>query len=764
MATTVDTLLVEIKAETKKLKQGLDKVNKQLDQTKKKSRDVGSAVKTLGGLLAGLGAGVFLSNTVATIRTFEDLEATLRAVTGSAKAASKSFDLIRKFTASTTFQVDEVAQAFITLKQAGIVPTSEVLQDFGNFAAGMGRSITQLAQAAFNATTGEMEMLKQFGVIARQQGDQITVTFDGTTQVIERTGASVIEFLRSIGREKFPTAIQERANTLTGSISNLQDAFAEFQVQIGDGGLRRTLADIAIEFKVLLQENRELAELIGKVLSTAFSILSDTLIFVLKNLKAIATFLAVTFVKNIIMSRVVTKGFDLSLKGLALSANTAKISLINLGKAARRNIVALALTLGVTVADAFNLFGDSVNDSEDDVSDLDEELNKLMNGVQDVTTLLNSSQKTTFGFFQELKSEAEKSGGAIRDLANNDFAELEATLRRVQKLELAKSLFALSDETKAKIPELADKSFAEIFQVLESPTFLGKSKGFQDAFTNIIGSVNEGLLMGFSTIPDLLEFLRTKPFESLLSDQEASFLNFAKSLIDENELLKDSFNSLNEEGLLQLFSNIKQFLPETLQDFQTFKETLTEAFSEGSKESFNFSKSLEDALTAASLEISSNFVQALRTGEDALQSFKDLALRIVDQIIAAFIQMQVIDPILAGIFKTGGGGNTGDSTGLPEAGGGAMHVGQARLVGERGPELFIPHANGTLLNNMNTKNALGGGQTVVVNQSVNFATGVQATVRNEVLQLMPQIAEVTKSAVSGSAERSVRFRGALQGA
>ena len=140
MAKTVDTLLIEIKAETDKLKAGLADVNKKLDQTKQKSKSVGDSLKQVGAVLATLGAGVVLGNIINTIRTFEDLEATLRAVTGSAKNAALSFDLIREFTSRTTFQIDEVARAFITLKQAGVVPTAGVLQDFGNFAAGTGRS------------------------------------------------------------------------------------------------------------------------------------------------------------------------------------------------------------------------------------------------------------------------------------------------------------------------------------------------------------------------------------------------------------------------------------------------------------------------------------------------------------------------------------------------------------------------------------------------------------------------------------------------
>ncbi len=67
------------------------------------------------------------------------------------------------------------------------------------------------------------------------------------------------------------------------------------------------------------------------------------------------------------------------------------------------------------------------------------------------------------------------------------------------------------------------------------------------------------------------------------------------------------------------------------------------------------------------------------------------------------------------------------------------------------------------MNNMNTNKAMGGGSTIVVNQSVNFATGVVPTVRAEVTKMMPQIADVTKGAVAEAAMRGGNFRKALPG-
>ena len=139
-----------------------------------------------------------------------------------------------------------------------------------------------------------------------------------------------------------------------------------------------------------------------------------------------------------------------------------------------------------------------------------------------------------------------------------------------------------------------------------------------------------------------------------------------------------------------------------------------------------------------------DFISALQEGENALVSFRNLAGDMIQQVIAEFLKMQVIKPLMNALFS---------AVGLPtipmdnSAGGGTIQGGRATLVGERGPEIFVPNTGGTVMNNMNSKNAMGGGGTTVINQSINFATGIVPTVRAEVMQMMPQIADVTKAAV-----------------
>ena len=160
-------------------------------------------------------------------------------------------------------------------------------------------------------------------------------------------------------------------------------------------------------------------------------------------------------------------------------------------------------------------------------------------------------------------------------------------------------------------------------------------------------------------------------------------------------------------------------------------------------------------------------------GKNALSSFKNFAKDIIKQIITTFLQLMVVNKILNMIFGSdlatanfsdlfGGAGAAG--AGVAEAaGGGVAHPRTPVLVGERGPEVFVPSGTGRIMNNADSRSALGGGA-VVVNQSINFSTGIVPTVRAEVTKMLPQIAEVSKVAVLDAARRGGSYRRGLQGA
>ena len=89
------------------------------------------------------------------------------------------------------------------------------------------------------------------------------------------------------------------------------------------------------------------------------------------------------------------------------------------------------------------------------------------------------------------------------------------------------------------------------------------------------------------------------------------------------------------------------------------------------------------------------------------------------------------------------------------AGGGTVQRGRPYMVGERGPEMFVPNTGGRIVPN----GALprGGGATTVVNQNLNFSTGIQNTVRAEVLNMLPAIQQSTLQAVVDQKRRGGSF-------
>jgi hypothetical protein len=92
------------------------------------------------------------------------------------------------------------------------------------------------------------------------------------------------------------------------------------------------------------------------------------------------------------------------------------------------------------------------------------------------------------------------------------------------------------------------------------------------------------------------------------------------------------------------------------------------------------------------------------------------------------------------------------------ANGGPVSADAPYLVGERGPELFVPNTTGKIISNeqMSKNNGL------VVNQTINVTTGVQQTVRAEIISLMPQIANAAKTAVADARQRGGAYASSMR--
>ncbi len=147
--------------------------------------------------------------------------------------------------------------------------------------------------------------------------------------------------------------------------------------------------------------------------------------------------------------------------------------------------------------------------------------------------------------------------------------------------------------------------------------------------------------------------------------------------------------------------------------------------------------------------------EAVAAGRDMAGAFEDAGIGAVD--FKGFLG-DIFDALgglggkageLIGLFgRLFRGGGLSDLLGglgglLGFAGGGTVQPRLPAIVGERGPELFIPSAPGRIANASETR-ALLGAPAVTVNQSITLATDVRSTVRAEIANAAPLIAEATR--------------------
>lgn len=217
-------------------------------------------------------------------------------------------------------------------------------------------------------------------------------------------------------------------------------------------------------------------------------------------------------------------------------------------------------------------------------------------------------------------------------------------------------------------------------------------------------------------------------------DVDSFFKNLIISLNNTSDKTDNVTDSVKKAGLsISTLTDILLTVPPSLEKVnETFDKTLMSM----KDVRLNGVNALEDALVSVADRTS--------TVKDA---FKSMARSIVSDLMRMAIQQQITGPIAQSLgFNVAGA----------KAVGGPMSANRPYLVGERGPEIVIPNNNSRVIPNQGLSS--GG---VVVNQTINLSTGVQQTVRAEVMQMLPQISNAAKGAVLDARRRGGSFAAAF---
>jgi hypothetical protein len=161
-------------------------------------------------------------------------------------------------------------------------------------------------------------------------------------------------------------------------------------------------------------------------------------------------------------------------------------------------------------------------------------------------------------------------------------------------------------------------------------------------------------------------------------------------------------------------------------------------------------------------ELSNTFESAFEDAIIAGKKFSDVLSGIGEDIAKLILRQSVTKPLADAVQSATKDIKWGDlASGAMDwlsgtrATGGAVNAGGSYLVGERGPEIVKFNSPGTVIPN-NRIGGMGGESPVVVNQTIQISTGVAATVRAEVANMLPQIASVTKASLAQDQARKGR--------
>jgi len=618
-----------------------DKASKELTKFQKKIKGTGKELKGLGKTFATVFAGgAFLKSLFDVNKEFQKLSATVSVFTKDAQETDTAMKFLQDITKQIPENLSDVTTAFIRMKGLGLAPTKEALLSFANTAAATGKTIIQFVEAVADATTGEFERLKEFGIKASKHGDKVAFTFQGITTEIENTSVAINKYLIALGQNQFAGAAEKQMGTLAGQISNLRVEWEKLLVQFGKGGANST-------FTLLIGSVTYVIESVGKLRGIFIQLLATTD----TRLTQVINGLAILFLKfDIIMAKTVAK---------------IKNDFIDLGNGAKKVVNAIGgfiflpkifLTTTPKAVAQVKKYRQAIVRLEAKTKAVKLANEEIATGLISVGNASNSSATAIAAYNQKMKDQAD----AAKKVADAEKKRKDAT-----------EASALATK---KAADIATKA-AEVAQQAADKA--------ADARQRL---VDEGEATN----------INNRDAQQVFDDEVARL------------------NRLENAGVLAAGVYDKAFAKalETLEGFNA----------DGKEELDDLTEFAKEAARKIENGFADFFFDAMQGNFDNMgDSFK----KTIDRMVANFLASKLAG-FLFGDFGTSSGslgGVVGQGLSASKsffqgffADGGDVVANRPLVVGERGPELFVPSVSGTVVSNETINNNSGGG---TINLTVN---------------------------------------------
>ena len=313
----------------------LRRMGKASQQTENRFASLGRSIRNL--VVASLGFYAIKKAMQGVLQTgdqFERLNVQMKAIMGSIEEGERAVEWVKQFTKDTPLQLEQVAEAFVTLKNFGLDPMDGTLQAIVDQNSKLGGGFERLSRIslALGQAWGkqklqgeELRQLIEAGVpvwdlLAKATGKNVTELRKLSEQ--GKLGTDVVKgLIAEIGKSSVGAAA-DNMRLLSGLTSNMADRWTEFKDAVAQAGwlsyVKEQLTDLSSKLDTMASN--------GKLQALAKSI-SDGFVAMAESVKAALVNVSFEeFVASVRSSFTTISSLITSLKsGLTTAANAASI-------------------------------------------------------------------------------------------------------------------------------------------------------------------------------------------------------------------------------------------------------------------------------------------------------------------------------------------------------------------------------------------------------------------------------------------------------
>ena len=687
---------VKVNLDTREFDKGINKMN----------QGFGGLASTIGAAVAALGTFQIGKSLLNTARDIENLEFQLRSLTGSTTEASRAMEILKEFASTVPFELESIqktAPALLSVAQ-NTEELNQILAITADIAAASGLSFQEAGlqlQRSFSAGIGAADLFREKGVksmLGFQEGVQYTAK-QTKDLIMNGFADSTIAIAGSA---------KKMATTFDGQISMIMDKFGLFQQAVMDSGpfdalkAAVTLANEQLESQ--FGTMKEAAEQIGQAIVQATF---DVLLFgakVMDGLKPV---------------------FDFVGKSVAHLVNFAE------------GIPGYIKALGII---GFLLLGIKGKAVVLIVAGVFKPIMKLINGLQELT---GSAAQGLANFFKALGTV-----GTARHFQKQADAIALSVLKFNQKMGFTIDIMPEFEEGLNS----NSMSFKGLGITMENAT--GEMGDYEKALRNVTASVDKQItkvkvLDEAQKKLDAAKPLMQKQEQVDPKEQKAAakaaealkkrFTDLQQSLMNETQLEEFEFDKklslLNEyyAGRTQFDTNylkLREQLEKTHQKnmaaiVQAETQEQVDIFKSGQFQELKLGDMKKDQLIDFTKQTGMVVLNELgKQNKAAFQAAKAMNIAMAIMNTAAGITNALatvpfpFNLIVAGIIGAAGAIQIATIASQSYQGrktGGLVQGGTPYMVGENGPEMFMPSQTGTIIPNKN----MDGGQAVTVNFNID---------------------------------------------